>query len=223
MFVKVCGVTSEEDALLAVAMDADAVGFNFVSGSPRQIAPTVARDIIRRLPPEVIAVGVFRNEVPERVVSIVHEAGLRGAQLHGHESPEDSRWVAERVPLMIRAFSAGDAALDRVAEYGTDVVMVDGRHPGSGESYDLGLVPDLPDGIRLILAGGLTADNVAAAIERVRPWGVDAASGVERDPGAPGGKKDPSKVRRFVAHARAAAPAWTPDVDPRPYDWTEDT
>jgi len=223
VFVKVCGVTSEEDALLAVAMDADAVGFNFVSGSPRQISPSVARDIVRRLPAEAIAVGVFRNEARERVVSIVHEAGLRGAQLHGHESPEDTRWIAERVPLVIKAFAAGEPALDRVAEYGTDVVMVDGRRPGSGETYDLDLVPTLPDGMRLILAGGLTPDNVADAVARVRPWGVDAASGVERDPGSPGGRKDPSKVRRFVAHARAAAPEWEPDVDPRPYDWTDDT
>lgn len=220
--MKICGVTSEEDALLAVAMDADAVGFNFVSGSPRQVAPALVRDIVRRMPPEAIAVGVFRDAAPERVVQIVHEAGLRGAQLHGRETAEATRYVAERVPMVIKAFSAGDPALARVGEYGVDVVMVDGSRPGSGETYDLDLVPELPPGVRLVLAGGLTAENVADAIARVRPWGVDAASGIERDPGSPGGRKDPSKVRRFVANARAAAPERV-EVDPGPYDWTDDT
>ena len=90
MFVKIEGITNEDDALLAVALGADAVGFVFAP-SPRQIAPTIARDIARRLPPEVLTVGVFRDETPERVVEIVHAAGLRGAQLHGHETPETTR------------------------------------------------------------------------------------------------------------------------------------
>lgn len=223
MFVKICGVTSEEDALLAVAMDADAVGLNFVSGSPRQIAPVVARDIVRRLPPEILAIGIFRNETPERVVSIVNEVGLRGAQLHGHESAEDSRYVAERVPLLVKVFTAGDPAVERAGEYGTDVVMLDAARPGGGETFDWDLVAAVPEELKVIVAGGLHPDNVADAIAAVRPWGVDVASGVERDPGAPGGRKDPSKVRRFVANARAAAPAQAPVLDPRPYDWTEDT
>ena len=89
VFVKICGITSEEDALLAVAMGADAVGFIFAP-SPRQIAPTQARDIVRRLPPEVLTVGVFRDEAPQRVVEIVNTAGLPAAQLHGHETPAEA-------------------------------------------------------------------------------------------------------------------------------------
>lgn len=221
MFVKICGVTSETDALMAVAMDADAVGLTFAP-SPRQIAPVVARDIVRRLPPEILAVGVFRDEAPERVVSIVASAGLRAAQLNGRESPEATRFVAERVPLVIKAFPAGSAGLDRVDDYGAGVVLVDGGHPGSGRTFDWALADDVAPGHKVLLAGGLHPGNVAAAIARVQPWGVDVASGVERT-GAVGGRKDPSKVRQFVAQARAAASEWTADRDDSPYDWTEDT
>lgn len=221
MFVKICGITCEEDGLLAVAMDADAVGFIFAP-SKRQIAPVVARDIVKRLPPEIITVGVFRDEAPERVVDIVTSTGLRAAQLSGHESVEGTRHVAERVPLVIKAFAAGSAQLDRAADYGAEVVMVDGAVPGSGQTFDWSLLDDLPPGLKILLAGGLRPENVAEAIGRVRPWGVDVASGVERDGGAPG-RKDPRKVRTFVANARAAAPAWAPEVDDAPYDWTEDT
>src|SRR5690606_8594948 len=157
VFVKICGVTNEEDALLAVAMDADAVGFIFAP-SRRQIAPQTARDIARRLPAEALTVGVFRDEAPERVVAIVNEAGLRGAQLHGRETAEATRYVAERVPFTIKAFSAGDPALARADEFGVDAVMVDGARPGSGELWDWELLDSVPDGLRLILAGGLTPD-----------------------------------------------------------------
>jgi phosphoribosylanthranilate isomerase len=222
VFVKICGITSEEDALLAVAMDADALGFNFVSGSPRQIAPALARDIAKRLPSDALTVGIFRDEAPERVVQIVTQAGLRGAQLHGRETAEATREVASRLPLVIKAFSAGDPALARADEFGVEVVLVDGAEPGSGQTWDWDLASVVPDGLKVLLAGGLTPDNVAEAIEAVRPWGVDAASGVERA-GATGGRKDPRKVRLFVANARAAAPPWSPDDELVPYDWTEDT
>lgn len=222
MFVKICGITSEEDGLLAVAMDADAVGFNFVSGSPRQIAPVKARDIVKRLPSDIITVGIFRDEAPERVVEIVHSTGLRAAQLHGHESIEATRYVAERVPLVIKAVAAGSPQMDRAADYGVEVLMVDGVAPGSGQTWDWDLADGLPPGQKVLLAGGLHPENVAEAIARVRPWGVDVASGVERE-GGPPGRKDPRKVRMFVANARAAAPAWVPETDDAPYDWTEDT
>jgi hypothetical protein len=105
VFVKICGVTSEEDGLLAVGMGADAIGLNFVPGSKRQIAVDRARDIVRRLPPETMTVGIFRNELPERVVEIVQRAGLRAAQLHGDESAEDARRVRSRIPVVIKAFA----------------------------------------------------------------------------------------------------------------------
>ena len=137
MFVKVCGVTNEDDALLAVAMGADAVGFVFAP-SPRQIHPEVVRDIVRRLPPEILTIGVFRNETPERVIDVVARTGLKGAQLHGGETAEDLRLVRLRVPFVIQALPAGDT---RLAGAGTgpesaDVVLIDAPTPGSGEVFD---------------------------------------------------------------------------------------
>src|ERR1700735_3384277 len=119
MFVKVCGTTSEEDALWPVPMGADSVGFIFAP-SPRQISPSLAQDIAKRLPPEVLTVGVFRNELPERVVDICTFAGLKSAQLHGREQPEQARWVRGRLRWVIQAFAAGDPAVTRAAEYGVD-------------------------------------------------------------------------------------------------------
>lgn len=216
VFVKICGTTSEEDALLAVAMGADAVGFIFAP-SPRQVSPSRAGDIVKRLPREVITVGVFRDEVPAKVVEVVNTLGLRAAQLHGHESAEQARWVRARVPFAIQAFPAGSAAAASAADYGVDAVMIDAPGPGSGQVFDWRLADGVPDGMRLVLAGGLTPDNVAEAIARVHPWGVDVASGVETAPG----RKDPLLVKAFVAAAKAAAPD---DYDPTglgPYDWQE--
>src|SRR5213083_945367 len=102
MFVKVCGTTNEEDALLSVAMGADAVGFVFAP-SPRQIAPARAADIAKRLPPEILTVGVFRNEAPARVIQIVSGTGLKAAQLHGHETPDECREIAAKIPVLIKA------------------------------------------------------------------------------------------------------------------------
>ena len=219
MFVKICGITSEEDALLAVAMGADAVGFNFVPSSPRFLAVPRAADIVKRLPPEILTVGIFRDEAPARVVELVHQAGVRAAQLHGHESADDSRWVRARVPLLIKAFPGGDPELAKAISYGADVVMVDSASPGSGQVFDWSLAEGAPSGVRLLLAGGLTADNVAEAIERVRPWGVDAASGTESAPGV----KDPTLVRRFISAAKEAEPAdYHGREDDRPFDWMLD-
>src|SRR5205823_2113454 len=181
MFVKICGTTTEEDALLAVAMGADAVGFIFAP-SPRPISPSGVRDIVRRLPPEVLTVGVFRNELPERVVEVVNASGLRGAQLHGRETPEQARFVKERVPVLFQAFVAGD-----------------------------------PDGVRLLMAGGLGPANVGEAITSVHPWGVDVVTGVESTPG----HKDPVLVREFIAAAKRAAPRQPEPVTEGPYDWEE--
>ncbi len=115
MFVKICGITNEDDALLAVALGADAVGFVFAPSS-RQVAVDRARDIALRLPREVMTVGVFRDELTTRVVQLVQRAGLDAAQLHGHESAEDSRWVAERLGTTIKAFPAGHPGLQRIPD-----------------------------------------------------------------------------------------------------------
>ncbi|MDE0873413.1 MAG: phosphoribosylanthranilate isomerase [Acidimicrobiales bacterium] len=224
MFVKICGVTTEEDALLAVGMGADALGFNFVPGSSRQIRTATARDIVRRLPGGVLTVGVFRDELKERVVEVTHEAGLQAAQLSGRETSKDSSWVAQRIPYLIKAFTAGDAAIDHLDRYSTSAVLVDAPEPGSGEVFDWSLLDGRERGRPLILAGGLHPQNVGQAVRIVRPWGVDVASGVESSPGT----KDPVKVREFILNARAAEAAMEPtgeefDPDaPRPYDWRDE-
>ena len=217
MFVKVCGTTSEEDALLAVAMDADAIGFIFAP-SPRQISPLLVADIVKRLPPEIITIGVFRDESPARVVEVVNRVGLKGAQLHGRETPQQARWVRQRIPVLIQAFATGDPALEEARDYGADAVLLDAPSPGSGQVFDWKLAEGAPDGLRLILAGGLTPENVGDAIASVHPWGVDVATGVESEPG----RKDPRKLRAFAATARAAA---TPQYETHrdgPFDWQED-
>ena len=217
MFVKICGITNEDDALLAVALGADAIGFIFAP-SPRQIAPQVAYDILRRLPPGILPVGVFRNEHPDRVVEICHTARLKAAQLHGTETPEVTQDVRRRVGYAIKAFPAGSDELQRADTWGADVVMVDAPSPGSGTTYDWGLVDAAPLDVKLLLAGGLTPDNVGTAIRRTTPWGVDVASGVERSPG----KKDPVKLKAFIDAAREAAPVPYIGPDELPYDWQDE-
>lgn len=230
MFVKVCGITSEEDALLAVAMGADAVGFVFAP-SPRQIAAQRAAEIVRRLPAEIVTVGVFRDETRQRVVDTVHKAGLRAAQLHGRETAEVSRWVRARLPLVIKAFPAGDPQLERADDFNADAILVDSHTPGSGEVFDWSLAEGAPTHRKVILAGGLTPDNVGDAIRQVRPWGVDVSTGVESSPG----RKDARKLRAFVQAARLAelpqpqstrrlggTAATVVRPGPRPFDWMDD-
>jgi len=199
VFVKICGITNEQDALLAVALGADALGFVFAP-SPRQISPALAREIVKRLPPETITIGVFRNETPSRIVEIVNEARLLGAQLHGHETAAMTAEVATNVRFVIKAVVAGSQDATNANNYAADAILVDGLHPGSGTAYDWELLQDIPTDIRLMLSGGLTPENVAAGILQVRPWGVDVSSGVEKTPG----QKDAVKMRHFITNARDA-------------------
>jgi phosphoribosylanthranilate isomerase len=217
MFVKICGITNEDDALLAVAMGADALGFIFAP-SPRQVAAQQVYDITRRLPPEVLTVGVFRDELPARVVDVVHRAGLKAAQLHGNETPAQTIDVARDVRWVIKAFPAGSDQLAQAGRYGTELVLVDSPTPGSGKVFNWDLAAEAPEGLRLILAGGLTPENVAEAVHAVEPWGVDVSTGVEATPG----RKDPMKVKRFIDQARAAAPTPYLGPDELPYDWADE-
>ncbi|MBV8951790.1 MAG: phosphoribosylanthranilate isomerase [Actinobacteria bacterium] len=231
MFVKVCGITHEDDALLAVALGADALGFVFAP-SRRQVRPDQAAEIVRRLPHGVVTVGVFSDERPERIVEIVNRLGLTGAQLHGREPLSEVRWVRKRVSFVIQGFAAGDPAVTAAANGPADVVLIDSPHPGSGRVFDWSLAEGAPGGARLLLAGGLNPENVGEAIRRVRPWGVDVSSGVEAAPG----RKDPRKLRRFLEEAKATgeelAAKMTATVASRspfpnrradrPYDWAED-
>ncbi len=214
MFVKICGITSEEDGLLAVAMGADAVGFLFAP-SPRRVSPTTAGEIARRLPPEILTVGVFRNEDPRTVVRIANRARLRAVQLHGHESPEETRRVREQVGTVIKAFRAGSKELEQARDYGADIVLVDADQPGSGKIFDWALAERAAGALPVMVAGGLNPTNVAEAISKTRPWGVDVSTGVESSPG----RKDPRLVRDFITAARAAAGTPPESSTGALYDW----
>jgi phosphoribosylanthranilate isomerase len=224
VFVKICGITNEEDALLAVAVGADAVGFVFAP-SPRQVSPTRVAEIVRRLPLDIITVGVFRNETPARVISIVNNTGLMAAQLHGFESPAHVKEVKAEVRTVFKAVVAGSESFQTAAIYGADAILVDSEEPGSGDVFDWQMAENGPQGVPLILAGGLTPDNVAAAIAKVQPWGVDVSSGVERSSGV----KDPILVRAFVEAARSSEHGDdTEDSEVHilkedPYNWEDDS
>lgn len=217
MFIKICGITNEDDALLAVALGADAVGFVFAP-SPRQVAAQRVYDITRRLPPDILTVGVFRDEVASRVVEICQTAGVRGAQLHGHETAQDVAIVAKHIPWVIKAVAAGSVDATRADTFGTSMILVDAPNPGSGKVFDWSTLADVPEVDKLILAGGLTPDNVGRAISVAKPWGVDVSSGVEVSPG----RKDPVLMRRFIEAARAAAPTRHVGPDELPYDWSSE-
>lgn len=217
MFIKICGITNEDDALLSVALGADALGFVFAP-SPRQVTMQKVFDITRRLPPGILTVGVFRDEHPRRVVEMVHEAGLKGAQLHGHETPEDVAAVSRSVRWVIKAVAAGSVDARNAHSFATDIVLLDAPHPGSGKVFDWSLAGEIASGPRILLAGGLTSANVSDAITQVRPWGVDVSSGVESDPG----KKDARLLRAFIAAAREATPEQFRGSDEMPYDWEDD-
>ena len=232
MFVKICGTTSEEDALLAVAMGAEALGFVFAP-SPRQMRPQDVADIVKRLPPEIMTVGVFKDDVPERIVHIVRSTGLKGAQIHGGFTADDAVAVRRAIFHTIVAFPAGDTRVRAAHEYEPYAVLLDGARPGSGQVFDWSLAEEVPSDLKLIVAGGLTTDNVVDVIRTVHPWGVDVVSGVESSPG----RKDPVKLRAFIAKAHAAGkelretarepqPEPPPVVSPGPpgafYDWEED-
>ena len=200
MLLKICGTTSEDDALLAVAMGANAVGFIFAP-SPRQVSAQRVADIVKRLPREdLLTVGVFRDDAPRRVVEVVYAAGLQAAQLHGRETPDETRWIRQRIPMVIKAFPGGDPRVAQADEYGADAILLDSPRPGSGKVFDWAMAGDLPEGQRLVIAGGLHPGNVAAAILRSKPWGVDVTSGVEAAPGV----KDPMKVKAFIEAAKRA-------------------
>lgn len=216
MWVKICGITEEEDALAAVALGADAVGFIFAP-SPRQVTVGAVRDIVKRLPPGILSIGVFRDQSPRLVIETVLEAGLSGAQLHGHETPAMAQEVRAKVKALFVAFPAGAPAIDRFDEYAADALMLDAPTPGSGEVFDWALADGLPFNRRLILAGGLTPDNVADAITAVRPWGVDVSTGVESAPG----RKDARKVRAFIRNAKAVRLPSHDGDGPAPFDWRE--
>jgi phosphoribosylanthranilate isomerase len=200
--IKICGNTTWEDTIAAVEAGADAVGFVFYKDSPRAISPKTAAAIIARLPPLAVPVGVFVDEEVEVVRRIMDECGLRLAQLHGNESPAYCLGLGRPVVKAIRVKERKD--LDRMDDYQVTSFLLDtfvrNVPGGTGLSFDWSLLEAAKPRGPIILAGGLTAENVAEAVRRLHPYGVDVSSGVEASPG----KKDHVKLRSFIAAARAA-------------------
>jgi phosphoribosylanthranilate isomerase len=188
MMVKVCGITNREDALAAVDAGASAIGFNFYRESPRYISHTGAAMIAEKIPANVWKVGVFVNEWPEMIARIVIDAGLDVVQLHG-----SSEAIGVRIWAAVPASDPFGPLIENVEAVLID--STDGISGGSGKTWDWSQVPKFAQ--KIILAGGLDADNVRAAIEQARPWGVDACSRIERSPGL----KDHEKMRKFVKAA----------------------
>src|SRR6202040_2104952 len=196
--VKICGITNVEDALLACELGADAIGFDFYSKSPRCISPYTASKIIRKLPPFVAAAGVFVNWQAAPVTALAKALGLAAAQLHGDEPPKLVSEIAKKVSV-IKALHVGKgSALPPFAKYrGAAAFLLDashsGQYGGTGHTTDWSLAHTAAKSHRILLAGGVTPENVAEAIRAVRPYAVDVTSGVESKPG----KKDPGKLRAF--------------------------
>ena len=183
MFVKICGITRAEDAQAAVELGADAIGFVFWPGSPRFVDPERAREIIRTLPAGVMAVGVFVNQPAPDVNAIAARAGLTAVQMHGDET---ASYIADLTRPVIKAVVAGkDAASSDWPERVT--LLVDAHDPirrgGTGSRADWSAAAQLARTRRVLLAGGLTPENVAEAIAEVQPFGIDVSSGVELAPG----------------------------------------
>jgi phosphoribosylanthranilate isomerase len=212
VLVKICGLTCVEDALACAEMGADWIGLNFHRPSLRYVDPDVAAAIVAALPRRMTAVGVFVDRPPAEVAELADRLGLDTVQLHGQEPPEDLAALGRfRVVRAFRLHPAGgwaiiSAYLARAEALGhpPHAVLVDayvsGLVGGTGATIDPSLLDARPALPRLILAGGLKPDNVAERIDRVRPWMVDVASGVEAVPG----RKDPASVAAFIRAVRTA-------------------
>jgi phosphoribosylanthranilate isomerase len=203
MFIKVCGITNLEDALMAVEAGADALGFNFYRRSPRYVTPEDAGRIVEELPPNVMKVGVFVNETdPGEVERISDRAGLAAVQLHGDESPAYCSQLQDR--FTIKALRVHDDFNPlSVKDYETNAVLLDaytkGVHGGTGRIFDWEVARKVRELVpQLYLAGGLSPENVADAIAAVHPYAIDACSGLESAPG----RKNAERVHAFIAAAR---------------------
>jgi phosphoribosylanthranilate isomerase len=199
--VKVCGITNIGDAYVAAESGADALGFIFYPKSQRYVAPAKAKEIIQKLPCEIITVGVFVNQEIHAVKEIVSFCGLHLIQLHGDEPPED----CAQFPMssLIKAVSCQtEKEIQELKNYPVAAILMDtreaGHYGGTGKNSDWSLAIKVKETHPLILAGGLNMENIREAIERVRPQAVDINSGVEISPG----KKDPGKIREIIKIVR---------------------
>jgi phosphoribosylanthranilate isomerase len=200
--VKICGITNPADAQAAVAAGADALGFIFYEKSPRYVRLTDAAAISRPLAPFIMRVGVFVNAPEEFVFSAIRDCGLTLLQFHGDEPPE---FCAQFRLMKMKAFRVhGPETLEQIPKYATDGYLLDAYSSttlgGTGEKFNWDLAVEAQKfGKPIFLAGGLNAGNVAGAIRKVRPFGVDVSSGVESAPGI----KDHGKIKAFIAAVRS--------------------
>ena len=192
MIVKICGITRAEDARLAASLGATAIGFIFWPSSPRAISPLRARAIVDALPASVTTVGVFVNAGRDEIEAAADEANLQAVQLHGDETPELARSLSRRV---IKAITLAGDIDERVNEWPGTMLLLDAhdaaKRGGTGRVIDWDRAAAIARAHDIILAGGLGPANVADAVARVRPAGIDVSSGVESSPGI----KDPGKLR----------------------------
>jgi len=199
--VKICGITSVADGVAAAEAGADMIGLMFYERSPRHISLATAAEISRAVSPFIVKVGVFVNPTEEAVFRAIGECGVTLLQFHGEEAPE---FCTQFGVMSMKAFRVRDAAsLAALPNYQTDAYLLDAyspdAHGGTGAKFNWDLAIDAKQlGKPVFLAGGLTPENVGEAVRRVQPFGVDVSSGVESAPG----KKDPAKVRGFVAAAK---------------------
>lgn len=203
--VKICGITNLKDARQALESGASFIGFNFYERSPRYITPSAARRILQRLPKKVKSVGVFVNESEERILAVARRTGLDYLQLHGEESPGTVARLKRTLPV-IKAIRVRDSFSTRqlIPYKRASAFLLDGfdrrRHGGSGKTFRWDIARRAKRGGRVFLAGGLTPDNVGAAIRSAKPYAVDVCSGVEAKPG----KKDPVLLKDFMRAVREA-------------------
>ncbi len=200
--IKICGITNLDDALAAEEFGADALGFNFYKKSPRYITPEKAAEIIAQLPPFILPVGIFVNEREERIREIQSLACIQAVQFHGDETPEFCQRFGAHV---IKAFQVKDKeSLKHMAHYRVSAFLLDsyrdGHRGGTGVTFDWHLAVVAKTFGRVILAGGLTPENVVEAVKLVQPYGVDVAGGVEKEKGI----KDHAKLKKFISEVRKA-------------------
>jgi phosphoribosylanthranilate isomerase len=197
MRIKICGITNAEDALIASDLGAHALGFVFAKGSPRTIMPEAAGNIICKLPPFIVPVGVFVDSPVEEILSIIEYTGVQCVQLHGNESPFECMKI--NIPI-IKAFRVNEhfkavtLASFKVSAYLLDT-YVEGAAGGTGKTFDWNMAVEAKAYGRIILAGGLNPGNIRDAIRIVQPYGIDISSGVESEPG----KKDRRKLQQLFA------------------------
>lgn len=201
--VKICGITRLDDALAASEYGADAIGFVFYGKSPRYIEPYAARDIVGKIPPFITPVALFVNETEAKVREILNITGINVIQFHGDEQPDYVRLFNQRV---IKAFRiADDSSLEGVHEYDVNALLFDAfradTYGGTGRTFNWELIKGKRFDEKVIIAGGLTPENVSEAIMKVRPYGVDVSSGVEVSPGV----KDHKKMREFILRVKESA------------------